>query len=69
MSERYLGAYYYGFNATGVDAIDAILEAVASAGKGCHNTADWTDYPSTDESYVDKIQQAANDAAKLMSKK
>ena len=38
-----MDAYYFGFDATGVGAVDAILSAVAIAGKGAHNTADWYD--------------------------
>ena len=36
-------AYYFGFDATGVGAVDAILSAVAIAGKGAHHTQDWND--------------------------
>ncbi len=34
-------AYYYEFDRTGIAAIDAILSAVAVAGKGAHHTQDW----------------------------
>mgnify|MGYP000660462362 CR=1 FL=1 len=60
-----MDAYYYGFNKTGVREIDEILSAVAMAGKGYHNTADWSDeiYGET-YSFVDLIQEIANRAAK-----
>lgn len=38
-----MDAYYFGFEPTGVGAVDAILSAVAIAGRGAHNTADWYD--------------------------
>ena len=36
-----LNAYYYGFDKTNCGPIDAVLSAVAVAGKGSHNTIDW----------------------------
>jgi len=36
-----LDAYYYGFDPTGVEAIDRILSAIACAGKAYHLTEDW----------------------------
>ena len=36
-----MDAYYYGFDRTGVGPIDAILSAVATAGKGSHHTEGW----------------------------
>lgn len=59
MTERYMRAYYHEFTPTGVDHIDAILEAIALAGKGCHNTEDWREF-----GYWDKIQEAADTAAR-----
>lgn len=38
-----MDAYYYGFDRTGVDEIDAVLSAVAIAGKGSHHTESWGD--------------------------
>jgi hypothetical protein len=38
-----MNAYYYGFERTGVGPVDAILSAVAVAGKGSHHTDGWTD--------------------------
>lgn len=52
-------AYYYEFEATGDDKIDAILEAVAFAGKRYHHTNDW------DEEVIGAIQRAANRASGL----
>ena len=64
-------AYYYEFERTGVPAIDAILSAVAWAGKGWHSTADWNGDPDIYSygvfdgiSPIDIIQAAANDAAR-----
>lgn len=51
-------AYYFSLDATGDPKIDAILKAVARAGKGAHNTEDWN---SSD--LVRPIQEAANAAA------
>lgn len=65
-----MDAYYYGFDRTGVPGIDAILSAVAYAGKAFHGTDQWYD---TDVNYgpitggmsaADLIQAAANEAAK-----
>lgn len=73
--DRRLDAYYYGFDPTGVPEIDAILSAVAHAGKGYHHTEMWSDTPGPDEkwarfgpgrSMVDVIQAAANEAARAM---
>jgi hypothetical protein len=64
-----MDAYYYSFDRTGVPAIDAILSAVAYAGKAFHGTDQWYDTdvnygPITgDCSAADLIQRAANDAA------
>ncbi|WP_176491732.1 hypothetical protein [Curtobacterium sp. 'Ferrero'] len=71
-----MDAYYYGFERTGVGFIDAILSAVAIAGKGAHHTESWgdpwegTEYyfrgrpglPDADNA-VDLIQKAAQQAA------
>lgn len=38
-----MDAYYFGFDRTGVDEIDAVLSAVAIAGKGSHHTESWAD--------------------------
>ena len=57
---RYMRAYYHTFTPTGNDDIDAILEAVAVAGKSFHNTSQWDD---SEPSHWDLIQQAADKAA------
>jgi len=71
--DRRMDAYYYGFDPTGIPEIDAILSAVAHAGKGYHHTEMWSDVPSPEEkwarfgpgrSMTDVIQAAANEAAK-----
>lgn len=69
-----MDAYYYGFERTGVGCIDAILSAVAIAGKGGHHTESWSD--DNDYGYyanrpglpdatnaVELIQKAAEQAA------
>ena len=65
-----MDAYYYGFDRTGVPEIDAILSAVAYAGKGWHSTEDWYGNPEDfnygpfiGQSPGDVIQAAANEAA------
>ncbi len=63
-----LNAYYYGFDTTGNKKIDGILAAVAAAGKGAHHTESWTevhDWESDGKSAVDRIQDAANQAAEI----
>jgi hypothetical protein len=70
--ELRMNAYYYGFEPTGVPAIDAILSAVAWAGKAVHHTEGWSEEaysgqapePLRGETPVEWIQNAANDAAK-----
>lgn len=62
------------FEPTGVEAIDLILSAVASAGKGYHHTDGWSEpfnwqgsrAPFRGDSYIEWIQNAANDAAALV---
>lgn len=61
--EGNLRAYYYAFAPTGDPAIDLILAAVASAGKGYHHTDGWSD-DSLGPSYIELIQEAADRAAK-----
>ena len=39
--EARMEAYYYGFYRTGCGPVDAVLSAVAIAGKGSHNTVEW----------------------------
>jgi hypothetical protein len=66
--ELRMDAYYYGFEKTGVEAIDRILSAVACAGKSYHGTEYWNDESEAwpghrGNSPVEWIQNAANDAA------
>ncbi len=62
-----LSAYYYSFHATNVLAIDEILSAVARAGKGHHHIKYWADPCGDDKpSYIEKIQQAADEAAQAL---
>ena len=56
-------AYYYSFTPTGCEPVDKILSAVASAGKGYHHTEDWGEAGRDGKSEVDKMQEAANEAA------
>lgn len=67
MTERFLNAYYFHFEPTGSDRIDAILEAVARAGKAYHHTDGWNEVSSDGLSYTQKIQNAANEAAMAQS--
>lgn len=65
--DRRLDAYYFGFDATGQPTIDAILSAVAHAGKAYHHTDTWADEGpgwGGGLSYVELIQAAATDAAR-----
>lgn len=69
-----MDAYYYSFDRTGVGPVDAILSAVAVAGKGSHHTDGWNDpsgygyykgrpgLPDAD-SATELIQNTANRAA------
>lgn len=65
-------AYYFGFDETGCEPIDRILEAVCDAGKAYHHTSEWADpddYVLAGKSHIDLIQEAANEAARLLGKK
>ena len=60
----WIDSYFIGFEATGNPKIDAILVAIAKAGKAYHSTEGWNDDRwEGDGSYLEAIQQAANDAA------
>jgi hypothetical protein len=64
-SDRFLRAYYHEFKPTGDDRIDAILEAIALAGKAYHNTSDWNDAEEYGEDgYWAFIQRRADEAAR-----
>lgn len=60
-------AYNYSFEPTGNLVIDRILSAVARAGKASHDTEYWGDR-SNGESYIDEIQNFANEAAIITTK-
>ena len=67
-TELRMNAYYYSFQPTGVPEIDLILSAVATAGKAYHHTEYWNgpchpQAPFRGQTYVEFIQNAANDAA------
>ena len=61
---RYMHAYYHTFTPTGVDTVDAILEAIAHAGKSYHNTDQW-DEPNcvAKDGYWQMIQERATATA------
>lgn len=73
----FMCAYYYSFEPTGVDAIDAILSEVASAGKAYHHTESWTDDYDGEiwkgvkdkRNHAQRIQDAANAAAQSIAEK
>lgn len=65
MADRYLRAYFHTFEPTGCDAVDAILEAIAIAGKAYHNTMEWSEEDlGAPNGYWALIQQRANEAAR-----
>lgn len=63
---RNLHAYFYDFDPTGCDPVDAILEAVARAGKQYHHTQDWGDEDGSGDSCIAHIQDAAEIAATVL---
>lgn len=65
--ELRMDAYCYAFTPTGVEAVDRILSAVACAGKSFHSTEDWSDESAGRPTPVEKIQDAANEAAAAFS--
>lgn len=62
-------SYYYSFDVTGCDPVDEILSAVASASAMYHHTEYWnnSDFCNDGLSPVDRIQNAANQAASLFN--
>lgn len=71
MNETF-NAYYYHFEATGVDEVDSVLREVAFAGKAYHNTEDWnrsSEYVMDGETCQQRIQDAANKAAESVRSK
>jgi len=75
-NEARMSAYYYSFEPTGIGPVDAILSAIAVAGKAAHHTEAWNDHESTyftnrpglvdGTSAVDLIQQNADAAAEAI---
>lgn len=63
MSDLRMEAYWFSFYATGVQEIDEILSAVATAGKGYHHTEDWNEPHRDGVTEAQRIQAAANKAA------
>ena len=67
-TERYMRAYFHTFDPTGNDAVDAILEAIAMAGKAFHNTISWDEADEYGPAgYWSLIQSRANDAAAALA--
>lgn len=66
---RTFDAYYYSLEATGVEAIDKVLQAVAAAGAGWHDTEDWRTVIYGRPSAETEIQRAANEAATTLRAK
>lgn len=58
-----MDAYYYGFEWTNCGPVDAILSAVATAGKRLHLTEDWQDERNGSESCESMIQRVADESA------
>ena len=57
-------AYYHTFEPTGCDEVDAILEAIAMAGRGYHFTGDWGDAEHLGpDGYWSLIQKRCDDLA------
>ncbi len=66
VSKRYLRAYYHEFTPTGRDEVDAVLEAVARAGRAYHSTAEWDEpikYGKDGPNFWDFIQERADASA------
>ncbi len=68
MSEpRYMRAYYHEFKPTECDSVDAVLEAIAMAGRAYHSTECWDEAEHLGpEGYWTLIQTRANEAATLI---
>lgn len=66
MTDRNLNAYYYCFEPTGCDLVDAVLEQVARAGKAFHSTEDWSEEDTDGRSPAAKMQAAANASAQAI---
>lgn len=61
-----LEAFYFSFEPTGVDAIDRVLSAVATAARRSFHTEGWTRSLDESPAPVEVIQAAANLAAASM---
>lgn len=64
----FMSAYWFAFDETGEDAIDAVLSSVAWAGKSYHSTEHWSDDREDAPSHTEQIQAAANAAAAEIAK-
>ena len=62
-------AYYYGFEPTGVGVVDAILSAVAVAGKGAHSTESWGEASHSDDYYRNRPGLVDGDSAEDLIQK
>lgn len=71
MIDKWASAYYYSFQLTGVEKVDNLLRAIARAGKSFHHTDQWADPQEWlgHKSYVDLIQESANELAEEFAKK
>ena len=69
--QRRMNAYYYGFEETGCDPIDDVLEAVARAGKAYHHTDQWINpdfgLKPGEVCEAEKIQNAANASVQFIN--
>ncbi|MCK5612541.1 hypothetical protein KAR91_62295 [Candidatus Pacearchaeota archaeon] len=63
-----MSGYLY-FNKTGNAHIDKILSVLEGAGNAYHHTSEWDDEQDSlnGKSYLDLIQDAADDAAKALA--
>lgn len=59
VDKRRIESEYFSFTATGVSAVDDVLEAVAQAGKSYHHTQSWSDN-DYGPSCAEQIQAAAD---------
>lgn len=67
-NKKNFDAYYYCLDSTGVDVVDDILRALASAGKGYPHTEDWNHAEDDGGSEIKKIQNRSNLAASYINK-
>lgn len=70
-----LQSYWFHFQTTGVEIVDAILDAVCAAGVRYHHTESWIDGDPSEidkiqgeaEAVADKIQELTNDTIEKAS--